>query len=93
MDTYPASDEVLEEVGLQNISHYVEVRRSTITRFIVNHPIFGFCLDAERLRGSSRHQWQWEQSMDLDRARVMTLDNHSVASDDEGSEDDMEFGE
>ena len=90
---YPALDEVLEELGLQSILHYVEVRRNTIARFIVNRPIFGFCVGADRLRGSSPRQWWWEQSMDLDRARALVLDDAVVASDDEGSMDGTEFGE
>ena len=55
----PCSDEVLEleEVGLQSISHYVEVRHNTIARFFGNRPIFGFCVDTERSSGSSPRQW------------------------------------
>ncbi|KAL7524453.1 hypothetical protein ACHAXR_000579 [Thalassiosira sp. AJA248-18] len=34
--TYPLSEDVLEEIGMHNISHYVEVRRQTIASFIVD---------------------------------------------------------
>ena len=34
--TYPATEDVMEETGLRLIAHYVDVRRQTIARFIVN---------------------------------------------------------
>jgi len=56
---YPESAATLEEVGLYRIAHYVEVRRQTIARFIVNRPIFDYCVGGERKRGTSLHQWWW----------------------------------
>ena len=47
----------MEEVGLYPAAHYVDVRRQTITRFIVNRPIYGFCEGSERQRGTSLRQW------------------------------------
>ena len=45
---------------------YVEVRRQTISKFIVNRPIFDCSREGEKRRGTSPRQWWWEQSMDLD---------------------------
>ena len=80
--TYPSSEDVLKEVGLRNIDHYVEVRRQTIAKFVVNRPVFDFCVNAERLRGSSPRQFWWEQSMDLEEARVAAGAATVVGSDD-----------
>ena len=71
--TYPSSEDVLEEVGMRTISHYIEVRRQTIAAFIVNRPIFSFCTAGERRRGSSPRQFWWEQPMDLDVARAAAV--------------------
>ena len=78
---YPASEDVLEEVGIQRMAHYIEVRRQTIADYIVNRPIFAHCEAAERQRGSSPRQFWWEQTIDLDAARVS--DETSVAASDE----------
>ena len=59
----------MEEVGLHSIATYVEVRRQTISNFIVDRPIFDFCAEGERKRGTSPRQWWWEQPMDLEAAR------------------------
>ena len=67
---YPESAATLEEVRLYPIAYYVQVRGQTITCFIVNRPIFVYCTGGERKRGTSPHQWWWEQPMDLDAARV-----------------------
>ena len=40
--TYPKLVDVLEEVGLFSISHYVQVRRQTIAKYIVDRPILSF---------------------------------------------------
>jgi len=66
--TYPATEDVMEETGLRLIAHYVDVRRQTIARFIVNRPIFDCIREGGRRRGTSPCQWWWEQSMDLDAA-------------------------
>ena len=41
--TYPASALALEEVGLETIGYYIQVRRQHIAAYIVDQPIFGFC--------------------------------------------------
>ena len=84
--TYPPSEDALEEVGLHTIADYVQVRRQTIANFIVNRPIFNFCVDGERKRGTCPHHFWWEQPMDLDAARASAI----VAANDEelGSDGD-----
>jgi hypothetical protein len=65
---YPNSVQVLEDVGLKTIAHYIAVRRQHIANYIVSKPIFTSCVDGVRKQGSSnRHLW-WEQSMDLETA-------------------------
>ena len=84
--TYPATPDVLEEIGLQPIAHYVEVRRQTIAKFIVNWPIFDFCVAGKRKRGTSPRQWWWEQPMDLDMARAEgTISTDVAVGDDVGN--------
>jgi hypothetical protein len=78
--TYPETSDVMEEVGLHPIAHYVEVRRQTIARFIVNRPIFECCVGGTRRRGTNRHQWWWDQPMDLDTARAEALSSAEVAT-------------
>ena len=80
--TYPPSELTLEEVALHPIAYYVEVRRQTIAKFIVNPPIFEFCSEGKRKRGSSPHQFWWEQTMDLDAARAEAQASVDVAADD-----------
>ena len=52
--TYPNSKEVLKAVGLKTIGKYIDVRKETIARFIVNRPLFALCRDGGRKRGSTR---------------------------------------
>ena len=66
--TYPLSEEVLEKAGLHSIAHYIEVRRQTVLKFIVDQPIHALCRDAERQRGTGNRQYWWEQTMDLEAA-------------------------
>ena len=80
--TYPATEDVMEEAGLYPAAHYVDVRRQTIARFIVNRPIYGFCEGSERQRGTSPRQWWWEQPMDLDVARAEAPASDVVAAED-----------
>jgi len=68
--TYPSLEDVLDEVGMHTIAEYIAVRRQTIMAFIVNWPIFSFCVAGERRRGTSPRQFWWEQSMNLDVARA-----------------------
>ena len=58
---YPRSEDVMEEVGLHSIEHYIHVRQETIFNHIVNRPIFDLCRQAERRRGSAPRQFWWDQ--------------------------------
>ena len=62
---------MLEEVGCQTMAHHIEVRHQAIATYVVDRPIFGMCEGGKRQQGTSRRQWWWEQSMDLDKARAL----------------------
>jgi len=81
--TYPNSAEVLDEVGLKTIAHYIGVRRQHIASYIVDKPIFQSCVDGVRRRGSSARQFWWAQSMDLEEALAARIAGPAVVSDDE----------
>jgi hypothetical protein len=49
---YPRSADVLQECGINTITHYIDVWRTTILRYVVNQPIYGACRASERKRGS-----------------------------------------
>ena len=52
--------------------------------FIVNRPIFDFCVGREKMRGSSAsRQYWWEQTFDLEEARAAGCADAAVVSDDE----------
>jgi len=40
---YPSSGDVLKEVGLYPVEHYIRVRRDTIAAYIMHQPIFDDC--------------------------------------------------
>ena len=67
---YPASSDVLEEVGLHSIRHYIDVRRATIAKWVAGRPILKKCKEGARRRGSTPHLYWWEQSMSLDKPVV-----------------------
>ena len=81
--TYPSSEKVLEKAGLHTIAEYIEVRRNTILKFLINRPIHSLCEDAVRKRGTGKRQYWWEQPMDLDAARdsVLVTDSESTDND------------
>jgi hypothetical protein len=80
--TYPNLAQVLEDIGLKTVAHYISVRRQHIANYIINKPIFTTCVDGGRRQGfSNRHFW-WEQSMDLEAAWVARLAGPTVVSDD-----------
>ena len=80
---YPNSEQVLREVGLQTISHYIGVRWQHVANFIVNRPIFQLCQEGVRKRGSAACQFWWEQPLDLETAGLAAM-----AADEEGVSDD-----
>ena len=63
---YPKTKAVLAAAGLRTILHYVQVRRASIMRWVVDRPILELCRLAERRRGTTPHTFWWEQPMDLD---------------------------
>lgn len=89
--TYQSSEKVLEAAGLHTIQHYVEVRRNTVLKFILDRPIFEFCREASRQRGTSNRQYWWEQSLDLEAARAAVFTAAGVAVD-EGDDGDGAAG-
>ena len=64
------------------IAYYMEVRRQTIAKCIVNQPIFEFCREGKQKRGSSPRQFWWEQTMDLDAVSAEAQASVGVAADD-----------
>ena len=80
--SYPNSAEVLDEVGLKTIAHYIGVRRQHIASYIVDKPIFQSCVDGVRKRGSSIRQFWWAQSMDLEEALAARIAGPAVISED-----------
>ena len=66
---YPASGDVLKEVGLYTVEHYIRVRRDTIAAYIMHQSIFDDCRGRGQRRGSRPRQFWWDQPMTLDGAR------------------------
>jgi hypothetical protein len=64
--TYPKSEDVVEECGMNTISEYIVKQRNTITAYVVERTIFRDCVELERKRGSVPRKWWWEQEMVLD---------------------------
>ncbi len=64
---YPATKDVLEEVGLHTVEEYVRVQCNTIAQWIATQPTAQACVGAERKRGTSaRLQWWRKKRMELD---------------------------
>ena len=65
---YPPSDKLLEECGMHTIEHYIDVRRETIAKYVVNRSIHAECQGIDRRHGlvPRRWWWWWEQRMCLD---------------------------
>jgi hypothetical protein len=64
--TYPQSSNVLQECGMNTIPHYIDIRRATIFRYVLDQPIYKACREGERKRGSPLQQWWWEQMLCLE---------------------------
>ena len=63
---YPKNEDALAECGLATIREYIDVRRATIARWVVDRSIYTACTEAERQRGSAPRKWWWEQELSLD---------------------------
>jgi len=63
---HPATSDVLKECGMHTISYYIDVRRETIFKCVVDRPIHVACQEGERRKGSASRQWWWEQKNCLD---------------------------
>ena len=72
--TYPATADVLEEVGMHTVEEYIRVRRDTIAAYVVDRAVYTACEEGERRRGSAPHQYWWEQPMSLDAAEPLEGD-------------------
>jgi hypothetical protein len=79
--TYPSSRDVLKAVGLQTIDHYIGACQETITRFIVDRPLFALCRDGNRKRGSARRTFWWEQPLSIDVAESLPGDEEDESND------------
>ncbi len=51
---------------MDTILHYINVRRATIFRYVVDQQFYKSCRGGEQRRGSPPQQWWWEQKMSLD---------------------------
>ncbi len=80
--TYPNLVQVLEDIGLKTVAHYIAVPWQHIANYIVNKPIFTTCVDGGRRQGSSTQNFWWEQLMDLEAARAACFAGPAVVSDD-----------
>ncbi len=57
---------------LKTIGKYIDVRKESIARFIVDQPIFALCRDGERRRGLVACTFWWEQLLTLDDPEALT---------------------
>jgi hypothetical protein len=63
---YPWSSDILQKCSMATILHYINIRRATIFRYVVDRPIYEVCREGEWRRGLPPRQWWWEQKMSLD---------------------------
>ena len=62
----PKTKTILAAAGLHTIAHYVQVRRASIMRWVIDRTILEQCRLAERRRGTTPRLYWWEQPIDLD---------------------------
>ena len=55
---YPLMEDVMAEVGLQEVETYFSCRQNTVEKYIVTRPIMDLCLVANR-RPGPRMEMQW----------------------------------
>ena len=59
---YPRSDEVLKEVGLFTIEHYIQKRRNTLSEYTESREIYKHCVESEAKRGTDpMKKYMWQQ--------------------------------
>ena len=63
---YPATEDVLREVGLKPIRRLVQARRAHIAKWVADRPLHDLCRAGGRRRGSSAHVYWWELPMELE---------------------------
>ena len=56
---YPPLEEVMAEVGLQEVDTYISRRQNTVTQFIATRPIMGLCLAAYWIPGPRVSKRWW----------------------------------
>ena len=55
--------EALEATGLWPMKEYIRRQQATIAEYIANHPMYELCTGEERIMGSSRFLWWWDQDI------------------------------
>ena len=61
MWTYPPVEDVMAEMGIQEVETYVSRNQKIVTQFIVTRPIMDLCLAAERIPGLRVYKQWWDQ--------------------------------
>ena len=71
---------MLKTACLHTVLDYIQVRRYTVMKFMSECPIYRYCREAERQRGSGSHLYKWNQPMELEE-RSMEVEAHADVSD------------
>ena len=80
---YPDSVEVLKAACLHTVEDYITVRRRTVMKYVVERPIYQYCREAERQRGSGSHLFWWNQPMELEETSAEAEAQADVATADD----------
>ena len=59
--TYPPLEDVMAEMGIQEVETYVSRNQKIVTQFIVTRPIMDLCLVEEQRPGPRISMQWWEQ--------------------------------
>ena len=57
---------MLRKAGLHAITDYIGQRRAHIAQKIADRPVLEECKGVERQRGTIRHQYWWEQDLEVE---------------------------
>jgi len=60
---YPPIKDALEKADMYPVGHYIRVRQNTLAQHITTRPILELCRGAERLSGSPRRVYWWDQQV------------------------------